>query len=121
MRDSEGGLSPAMLHCMSSAVLSPPAGQMLMDKCFTELFFLILAGVVSSVVLLFISQTWPRTSPALSRFLASFTRSFLIRSLAWGEILLHSLGWNSNLPCWMLLKRLIWHWSQEPPCAQPHC
>ena len=117
MRDSDGGLSPATLHCTSSAVASPPTGQMLMDMCcrttrltaaadsanrdnsLTELFlkkrgvvdskgltlpsyFLILAGVVSSVVLLFISQTWFSTSPALSRFLASFTRSFLIRSLA---------------------------------------
>jgi len=108
IRDSDGGLRPATLHCMSSAVVSPPTGQMLMDMCcsttrltaaadsanrdnsFTELFFLILAGVVSSVVLLFCSQTWFSTSPALSRFLASFTRSFFIRSFAWGDIFPHS-------------------------------
>merc|ERR1719391_1821465 len=42
-----------------------------------------------------------------------------MRSLAWPEILAHSLWWNSYLPACMLLNRLIWQRSQAPPWAHP--
>ena len=54
-------------------------------------YFLIFVGVLSWIVCLFCIQAWVNTSTALSRFLAFFTSSFLIRSLASLEMFLQSL------------------------------
>merc|ERR1719319_696282 len=107
------------LRCCRSTRFTAAADSANKESSFEVLFFLIFAGVVSSAVLLLLSQGWLSTSPADSLRLGVFTSSFWMRSLASSEMLAQSRWWNSKRPSWMLLNRLIWQRSQAPPCAQP--
>merc|ERR1711993_58254 len=103
--------------CCSTTRFTTLTDSQASESCLAELSFLILAGVTRAVWLLLSSHSWYSTSLALSLFLASLTSSFLMRSLAAPDTPLHSLLWNSNLPCWMLLNRLSWQRSQAPQVA----
>lgn len=128
--------------CCSTTLFTAATDSQASDNCFAELslkdihyhcnylyyhyshfawtYFLILAGVLRKDWLLLSIHSWFRTSLALSLFFASLTSSLLMRSLAGLDTQLHSFGWNSNIPCCMLVKRLSWQRSHCPPAVQAH-
>merc|ERR1739848_722518 len=94
------GVQDVDRHVLQHHLLTAATDSQASDSCLAELSFLIFAGVLREVWLLLSSHSWFRTSLALSLFLASLTSSLLMRSLAGPDTLLHSLGCNSNFPCW---------------------